>query len=303
VYYFLGTMHDDFTVSDLPKGVRNDLVNSNVVYFEMPEQSHTEFTDQLVAEYLENYPQLSKQLTPDAYAGYLASINHKETRKIIDFIFQQGKLAEQIHPCFVTSIIIPNFLSSNSNSNFANVFPKFYEKWSEAKNYEKRYILENNDTLTNRSVFDEKIEKYTKENNVYISKLDEIKQLVPIINKLNTPSCISSMEFIFGPESLYVNRRKFEAYQQSKEELKTIYISGDSVQLEKFISRHDQVENPELNSELIFVRNKIWFDTLNNNDSSQIFVVGGVAHFLGEGNVLSYFAYKGAKIERIIFED
>ncbi|MFZ4715100.1 MAG: TraB/GumN family protein [Bacteriovoracaceae bacterium] len=302
VYYFLGTLHDNFSQNDLPKKIRKDILDSDVVYVEITNDYKESIPPILANYFTKGFPDLKKSLSPVAFKNYIETANNEKFTDIKTSSKAFEISLEKMHPCLISELS-SEYISKYGQGYYEKFFPIFAEKNQSSSRTDVQYVhFHQTKKLFGNNIFDRELEKYALKNNKEVKSLDNTGTLASVLEKLEVNRCLTSMEILFGHFSINTLKNTIDQDNRKTEELKKVYLLGDEEQLTSLIKESQATWDLEINNEILTTRNRQWFDSLNLNTEKKIFVIGGVAHFLGKDNLLSQFKERGAIIQKQYFD-
>lgn len=108
-----------------------------------------------------------------------------------------------------------------------------------------------------------------------------------------TPDCVDRLFAEEIKESLLVRQNNFERYQRLTSIIKA-YKAGDGVQLYR-------LQKESTTQCLLSERNHRWLDIMEKAfaENESLFIVAGVAHFVGPDNLIDLLLKRGYRVERL----
>lgn len=302
-YSFLGTMHVDFSEKDLPKKIQEDLSTADLVYFEATEEYSKSVESDVQEIIFREYPELKNKLSKVTWKNYIFSFNQDKFKNKNSIFEKIEHPIEKFHPCLVSGLA-SHFIDESGEGYYEEIFPIFTEKLTKASRSDLHAIYVSNSQYRFwNNIFDRELEEFALDNKKEIKNLDNAGSLAEIVGKLETNTCLAQLELYFGATSISELRKKTENYLDGIEKMKKLYVEGNEKDFSSIYSSSSNAwENLGQKNEILLQRNKDWFDTLSKVDENKIFVVGGLAHFLGDQSVFHYFKERGARIEKQNFD-
>ncbi len=278
--HILGTAHVGMLLEDFPAAVKNEITRSELVALEADEGTRESAkilakmeADKLFERWKEPYPNLVAKLKPKTWEHLKYTLSIGEVQTYVQGLGIDHSLSE-LHPTAIL-VIFEHFRKENAEYYFHPDVINSYSVYS-IKSIEEQASLE----------LDLEIQKLAEDSKISVLGLDDARQATKAIMQDPEDYILGMIEGIFGNGS----RKSHESLQ----ELQKAYRSGDEGAILKY------ADDSEINKEqLLYDRNRYWFDQLNHKDEKNIFVAVGALHLVGEQSLLSFLADRGYKVQRL----